>query len=89
MGCTPKDQFVHLNSHGICSLHLTPVSCFLLPREGDGANDVSMIQVADIGIGVSGQEGMQVSPYASSYHDRLPTKGTSLIKLQWDSGAVG
>lgn len=27
---------------------------------GDGANDVSMIQVADIGIGVSGQEGMQV-----------------------------
>lgn len=26
---------------------------------GDGANDVSMIQVADIGIGVSGQEGMQ------------------------------
>ncbi|KAM3824480.1 phospholipid-transporting ATPase VD-like isoform 4-T5 [Vipera latastei] len=27
---------------------------------GDGANDVSMIQVADIGIGISGQEGMQV-----------------------------
>ncbi|XP_075799244.1 phospholipid-transporting ATPase VD isoform X1 [Microtus pennsylvanicus] len=26
---------------------------------GDGANDVSMIQVADIGVGVSGQEGMQ------------------------------
>uniref|UniRef100_A0A8C8STI9 Phospholipid-transporting ATPase n=1 Tax=Pelusios castaneus TaxID=367368 RepID=A0A8C8STI9_9SAUR len=26
---------------------------------GDGANDVSMIQVADIGIGLSGQEGMQ------------------------------
>lgn len=28
--------------------------------EGDGANDVSMIQVADVGIGISGQEGMQV-----------------------------
>lgn len=28
---------------------------------GDGANDVSMIQVADIGVGISGQEGMQVS----------------------------
>lgn len=28
---------------------------------GDGANDVSMIQVADVGIGISGQEGMQVS----------------------------
>ncbi|CAI5783841.1 probable phospholipid-transporting ATPase VD isoform X1 [Podarcis lilfordi] len=26
---------------------------------GDGANDVSMIQVADVGIGIAGQEGMQ------------------------------
>lgn len=26
---------------------------------GDGANDVSMIQEADVGIGISGQEGMQ------------------------------
>jgi len=26
---------------------------------GDGANDVSMIQSADVGIGISGQEGMQ------------------------------
>eukprot|EP00096_Caligus_rogercresseyi_P015122 TRINITY_DN7568_c0_g1_i2.p1 TRINITY_DN7568_c0_g1~~TRINITY_DN7568_c0_g1_i2.p1 ORF type:complete len:1578 (-),score=493.90 TRINITY_DN7568_c0_g1_i2:292-5025(-) len=26
---------------------------------GDGANDVSMIQTADIGVGISGQEGMQ------------------------------
>ena len=26
---------------------------------GDGANDVSMIQAAHIGIGISGQEGMQ------------------------------
>ena len=28
---------------------------------GDGANDVSMIQVADVGVGVAGKEGMQVS----------------------------
>ncbi|XP_023804483.1 probable phospholipid-transporting ATPase VA [Cyanistes caeruleus] len=28
---------------------------------GDGANDVSMIQVADVGVGISGQEGMQVN----------------------------
>lgn len=28
---------------------------------GDGANDVGMIQEADIGIGISGAEGMQVS----------------------------
>lgn len=27
--------------------------------EGDGANDVSMIQTADVGIGISGAEGMQ------------------------------
>ncbi|XP_007944174.1 phospholipid-transporting ATPase VA [Orycteropus afer afer] len=27
---------------------------------GDGANDVSMLQVADVGVGISGQEGMQV-----------------------------
>ncbi|XP_047466409.1 probable phospholipid-transporting ATPase VD [Mugil cephalus] len=26
---------------------------------GDGANDVSMIQMADVGLGISGQEGMQ------------------------------
>jgi phospholipid-translocating ATPase len=26
---------------------------------GDGANDVSMIQMADVGIGITGQEGMQ------------------------------
>uniref|UniRef100_A0A915PT32 Phospholipid-transporting ATPase n=1 Tax=Setaria digitata TaxID=48799 RepID=A0A915PT32_9BILA len=28
---------------------------------GDGANDVAMIQAADIGIGISGEEGMQAS----------------------------
>lgn len=27
---------------------------------GDGANDVPMIQTAHIGVGISGQEGMQV-----------------------------
>ena len=26
---------------------------------GDGANDVSMIQMADVGVGITGQEGMQ------------------------------
>ena len=34
---------------------------------GDGANDVGMIQEADIGVGISGVEGMQVS--CSGYHD--------------------
>ena len=27
---------------------------------GDGANDVSMIQMANVGIGIAGREGMQV-----------------------------
>jgi len=27
---------------------------------GDGANDVGMLQEADIGVGISGAEGMQV-----------------------------
>lgn len=33
---------------------------FDLRLSGDGANDVNMIQAADIGVGISGQEGMQV-----------------------------
>lgn len=34
-----------------------------MPFLGDGANDVSMIQVADVGVGISGQEGMQVKTH--------------------------
>lgn len=34
--------------------------CVCVWVSGDGANDVSMIQVADVGVGISGQEGMQV-----------------------------
>lgn len=33
---------------------------------GDGANDVSMIQAADIGVGISGKEGLQ-AVMASDY----------------------
>lgn len=33
---------------------------------GDGANDVGMIQEADIGVGISGVEGMQVSRVSDS-----------------------
>ena len=41
---------------------------------GDGANDVGMIQEADIGVGISGVEGMQVSVqlfYALLCHAKL------------------
>lgn len=45
-------------------IQLRFLSCFLVYNfnwyiAGDGANDVSMIQTADVGVGISGQEGMQ------------------------------
>ncbi|XP_019390431.1 PREDICTED: probable phospholipid-transporting ATPase VB [Crocodylus porosus] len=51
---------------------------------GDGANDVSMIQVADIGIGISGQEGMQAvmaSDFAISRFKHL--KKLLLVHGHW------
>lgn len=39
---------------------------------GDGANDVGMIQAADIGVGISGVEGQQVSYQARFCFDLLP-----------------
>lgn len=35
---------------------------------GDGANDVSMIQSANVGIGIAGKEGMQVSTLSVTLH---------------------
>ncbi|CAG8725269.1 30125_t:CDS:1, partial [Racocetra persica] len=35
---------------------------------GDGANDVSMIQAAHIGVGISGLEGMQAVHSANVYY---------------------
>lgn len=34
---------------------------------GDGANDVGMLQEADIGVGISGVEGMQVQDFLFSF----------------------
>ncbi|KAM3925381.1 phospholipid-transporting ATPase VB [Leptodactylus fuscus] len=51
---------------------------------GDGANDVSMIQCADIGIGISGQEGMQAvmsSDFAISRFKHL--KKLLLVHGHW------
>ncbi|XP_023208450.1 probable phospholipid-transporting ATPase VD isoform X1 [Xiphophorus maculatus] len=51
---------------------------------GDGANDVSMIQVADVGIGISGQEGMQAvmsSDFAISRFKHL--KKLLLVHGHW------
>ncbi|XP_048884774.1 phospholipid-transporting ATPase VB isoform X2 [Brienomyrus brachyistius] len=51
---------------------------------GDGANDVSMIQAADIGVGISGQEGMQAvmaSDFAISHFKHL--KKLLLVHGHW------
>lgn len=48
---------------------------------GDGANDVSMIQAADVGIGIRGEEGLQAvnaSDYAISQAS-IPTNAPYLL----------
>lgn len=40
---------------------------------GDGANDVGMIQEADIGVGISGVEGMQVGYQFNQYFYNFTT----------------
>lgn len=51
-------RHLYKTSHYHAAIGPRPQDLSLL--SGDGANDVSMIQAADIGIGISGQEGMQV-----------------------------
>uniref|UniRef100_H3CU53 Phospholipid-transporting ATPase n=1 Tax=Tetraodon nigroviridis TaxID=99883 RepID=H3CU53_TETNG len=51
---------------------------------GDGANDVNMIQAADIGVGIAGQEGMQAvmaSDFAISHFKHL--KKLLLVHGHW------
>ncbi len=55
-GSERSDEGIWLNFSAECCSNWN-VWCLYL---GDGANDVSMIQMADVGIGISGQEGMQV-----------------------------
>lgn len=50
---------------------------------GDGANDVGMLQEADIGVGISGVEGMQVFTafiYLISVSLSLPQKELGKMK---------
>lgn len=52
---------------------------------GDGANDVGMLQEADIGIGISGYEGMQVIKFSfnkSKTQSPLFILRTKLIMFQ-------
>ncbi len=68
-----QDSFLELASHcsSVLCCRATPLQKAYIVRIvkeelgmhtlaiGDGANDVSMIQTADVGVGISGQEGMQ------------------------------
>uniref|UniRef100_A0A8D0BB27 Phospholipid-transporting ATPase n=1 Tax=Salvator merianae TaxID=96440 RepID=A0A8D0BB27_SALMN len=57
---------------------------------GDGANDVSMIQVADVGVGISGKEGMQAvmaSDFAISQFKHL--KKLLLVHGHWCYSRLG
>ncbi|WVZ00615.1 hypothetical protein V8G54_026684 [Vigna mungo] len=51
---------------------------------GDGANDVSMIQMADVGVGISGQEGRQAvmaSDFAMGQFRSIPPDLNMLVNL--------
>ncbi|XP_075214659.1 phospholipid-transporting ATPase VA [Lycorma delicatula] len=71
--CNLQSSFLELTRHctSVLACRTTPLQKAYLVRMvkeqlkmrtlsvGDGANDVPMIQTADVGIGISGQEGMQ------------------------------
>ena len=53
---------------------------------GDGANDVGMIQEADISVGIIGVEGMQVCNTLHSFDiiwSRLQFRPISLLTCDW------
>ncbi|KAM6977625.1 phospholipid-transporting ATPase VB [Aplochiton taeniatus] len=93
-----RDRFVELAGHcrSVLCCRVTPLqksAVVRIVREklqvmtlavGDGANDVNMIQAADVGIGISGQEGMQAvmaSDFAISRFKHL--KKLLLVHGHW------
>ncbi|XP_022238168.1 probable phospholipid-transporting ATPase VA [Limulus polyphemus] len=56
--CTPTSVQSYLGLASIVKLVKEKLNVMTLAI-GDGANDVSMIQKADVGVGISGQEGLQ------------------------------
>ncbi|XP_047942456.1 phospholipid-transporting ATPase 1 isoform X3 [Salvia hispanica] len=58
---------------------------------GDGANDVSMIQKADVGIGISGQEGRQAvmaSDFSMVIYTSLPTIVVGILDKDLGRGTL-
>ncbi|KAK2849262.1 hypothetical protein Q5P01_009096 [Channa striata] len=93
-----QDRFVELVNHcrSVLCCRVTPLQKSRVVKViqeklkvmtlavGDGANDVNMIQAADIGIGISGQEGMQAvmaSDFAISRFKHL--KKLLLVHGHW------
>ena len=56
---------------------------------GDGANDVGMIQEADIGVGISGVEGMQVLKASLQHNQVSPIFLTKLVSVVSFEGCNG
>ena len=54
---------------------------------GDGANDVGMIQTAHVGVGISGNEGMQAtnnSDYAIAQVSRVVAQPSHVVdRVRW------
>lgn len=54
---------------------------------GDGANDVGMIQTAHVGVGISGNEGMQAtnnSDYAIAQVSRVVNRPSRVVdRVRW------
>lgn len=54
---------------------------------GDGANDVGMIQTAHVGVGISGNEGMQAtnnSDYAIAQVSRVINRPSHVVdRVRW------
>lgn len=48
---------------------------------GDGANDVSMIQAADVGVGISGEEGLQAVNSSDYAIAQVGSSGLNWTKL--------
>ena len=50
---------------------------------GDGANDVGMIQTAHVGVGISGNEGLQAANSSDYSIAQVSTKAGSHSKSKW------
>ena len=55
----PHPPFSHAPIFCKTPVYMCPAAFCHLHSSGDGANDVAMLQAADVGVGISGREGLQ------------------------------